>query len=1140
MKRKLFFAAMLLVGASGFNAHAQVNGESYYLYNEDTGLFVSRGKDWGTRSTANYFGIAFTFAQKSDNVFSLKNVDHSLVANKNLYFADNLFTDGTECSWTVIKSGEKIKLSKSNQYLQLQSAGDYLEMVNDVNSATEWTLLTKTEYLAKITATKDAEAVKIANAANISDVTSMSTLISQLGISYIGKDATSKITNASFSTTDNGWQIQDPSNGNRVGNHGFKDNCYEFWNGTAVIKQQITELPKGVYKLTMQGFYRFGGADIADRVKDNGCMTAYVYAGDYRSQLIDWYTVQTDNNPNDRAQAYALFSAGKAVNEVYAYVGDAGVLEIGVYSAGWVDNNWPVLRNFTLTYYTDQVSDEDAQKLLDAIPDGAMNAEIKAALNTAKTTFETSKTVTNYNALQAAIEAANQSIAAYAQLAAAFEEAEDIKTETSKFGATYTATFDTKIAAIKSGYEAGNFKNDEIPAQVALVNDEVVLLVKSQTEAGADLTRAAENASCEAGADHEKPIGWTTSGNNGHFEVNVHSVEADESGMKTPFIENWIGRESTLTSAKVSHDELEGLNKGLYQVTGLIRVYSESGLEPAGVTIFANAATKEITEAGKKFTYNGMKGVYDNLTVTTEVGEDGKLNFGFTIDEGATFNWLSFKNFTITYLGEGISAEQAEELLTSAKEVAEGKMNKDVREALNTAISNFEGDKTSVDYYNELEVAIAAANSSIEAYVHAKTILAELTAEFDKTNFYTAEAYKEHYTDICEAYEAETLTDAAARALSIGDGTKVRVPNNYDDVLLSAWKINGEQAKDYDKALYINTWSTEGNTDGSEYKVPFFEYWVANGESLADATIEGKVAFPEGRYKVTAWVRVRVKDNANAAPTGITMTVNDGEAVDVAAGTKIGSSQLYLKEFTAYGDVTEEGTLAVTFEVNGTNINWLAFKNVYVSPVIVLDETATTAPEAQEGVDVMVNRTMIAEKWNSFCVPFDMEIPEGWNVQELKASEHQDDAIMLTFAPAETIEAGVPYLVKPETAVTSFEAENVNITPELKNTVTDEVTFEGNYVQGFVPEGSYFINASTFYVADQANYVTLKGFRAIITPKVEGMKNVKIFIDNEAVNIADIQSSDVENGAWYTVQGLKVNQPTQGIYIHNGKKVYIK
>jgi hypothetical protein len=46
--------------------------------------------------------------------------------------------------------------------------------------------------------------------------------------------------------------------------------------------------------------------------------------------------------------------------------------------------------------------------------------------------------------------------------------------------------------------------------------------------------------------------------------------------------------------------------------------------------------------------------------------------------------------------------------------------------------------------------------------------------------------------------------------------------------------------------------------------------------------------------------------------------------------------------------------------------------------------------------------------------------------------------------------------------------------------------------------------------------------------------------DNEYTDIQGISADKMMEGAWYTIQGVRVDQPTKGLYIHNGKKVVIK
>ena len=148
-----------------------------------------------------------------------------------------------------------------------------------------------------------------------------------------------------------------------------------------------------------------------------------------------------------------------------------------------------------------------------------------------------------------------------------------------------------------------------------------------------------------------------------------------------------------------------------------------------------------------------------------------------------------------------------------------------------------------------------------------------------------------------------------------------------DEFLLSVWDTNPNFQ---DAPYYINTWSTEGDNDGSNFRVPFFEYWTQDPNSLGERTLTATMTGLEpGNYEVSAWVRVRAKNGYEAPAYGITLQANDGEAVNVAAGKQIGTSQFYLDTFTAKGSVGADGVLKIKFIVAAdNNISWLSFKNV--------------------------------------------------------------------------------------------------------------------------------------------------------------------------------------------------------------------
>ena len=231
----------------------------------------------------------------------------------------------------------------------------------------------------------------------------------------------------------------------------------------------------------------------------------------------------------------------------------------------------------------------------------------------------------------------------------------------------------------------------------------------------------------------------------------------------------------------------------------------------------------------------------------------------------------------------------------------------------------------------------------------------EIKNFLDKTNVYTKEAYdkfneKFPVNEWLAAVEADELDyEAVNAAYATFCPTGWHSSNDVDDLLLSAWTVGGEQCKDYDKALYINTWSTEGNNDGSEFRVPFFEYWTGDGNSLSANVLQATVTDlkPEATYEVSAWVRTRIKNGATAPVYGITYQVGDGEAVDACVGEQVGTSQMYLTTITATGKADADGKLTITFNVAAdNNISWLSYKDVKYS--IVLPEIALSTQYSED------------------------------------------------------------------------------------------------------------------------------------------------------------------------------------------------
>ena len=210
---------------------------------------------------------------------------------------------------------------------------------------------------------------------------------------------------------------------------------------------------------------------------------------------------------------------------------------------------------------------------------------------------------------------------------------------------------------------------------------------------------------------------------------------------------------------------------------------------------------------------------------------------------------------------------------------------------------------------------------------------------------------------------------------------------------------------------------------------------------------------------------------------------------------------------------------------------------------ISFDENSTSI-EAYDGIatGVTLNRTLKADRWNTFCVPFAMDIEklgEGAEVRELASVEQSGDHYRVTFSDAESIEAGKPYLVKVPSDMSSIELTsetgitvNTTITPSVTK---DGVTFTGVYTNGKAPMGSFIISNNKFYNVDSD--VTLKSFRGYITvDSGNSVKALSFDLDDDATGLKDLKDlNDLKE--IYNVAGQRMSKVQKGINIINGKKI---
>lgn len=273
--------------------------------------------------------------------------------------------------------------------------------------------------------------------------------------------------------------------------------------------------------------------------------------------------------------------------------------------------------------------------------------------------------------------------------------------------------------------------------------------------------------------------------------------------------------------------------------------------------------------------------------------------------------------------------------------------------------------------------------------------------------------------------------------------------------------------------------------------------------------------------------------------------------------------KLKLKATAPLGEysLTLKNTL---FEYNSSDKDYaddVTFK-VNVVNFLVLDETSTVAPVAATGVNVKVKRTINANEWSTICLPFAMseaQVKAAFgNDVELKnfsswsSETNIDDEIVsinVGFTSVSAIEANHPYVIKVSTAISEFTVDGVDIDPADAEVVVGKGktkgTFYGNYVAGTeVPEENLFISGNKFYYSTGST--TIKAFRGyfelkdVLDSYYDEAPSRVVFDFGDVTGIQKVSAQGQNDGIYYDLSGRRVEKPSKGVFIVNGKKVIIK
>lgn len=235
------------------------------------------------------------------------------------------------------------------------------------------------------------------------------------------------------------------------------------------------------------------------------------------------------------------------------------------------------------------------------------------------------------------------------------------------------------------------------------------------------------------------------------------------------------------------------------------------------------------------------------------------------------------------------------------------------------------------------------------------------------------------------------------------------------------------------------------------------------------------------------------------------------------------------------------------------------FENMTVTysklPSIDLDESQNNAEtisgNADKTVNVKLTRTLKADVWNTFCVPFDVTVEgsplEGATIKQIASVTEKDDGAVINFvnAPA-TLEAGKAYLVRTATAIVNptFNGVTVkNVTP-TNCSGNEKYQLIGIYSPLNIDASLYgkvFGINNQDKLAKVKENTSIKGMRAYFL-LANSATAAKLNFGGELTGIDAVDNGEaVMTGKVYNLNGQYVGNSLEGlkkgVYVVNGKKV---
>lgn len=286
----------------------------------------------------------------------------------------------------------------------------------------------------------------------------------------------------------------------------------------------------------------------------------------------------------------------------------------------------------------------------------------------------------------------------------------------------------------------------------------------------------------------------------------------------------------------------------------------------------------------------------------------------------------------------------------------------------------------------------------------------------------------------------------------------------------------------------------------------------------------------DGKYKLMAQGYAIGGDNSLSL-------VNEAEAATFYFGKNLttdsnGDPNLIWFFDTTHAESNNDKTAGSTALNVDQSLNITLLPNRYGASAWLVEEVKT--------LDVAMN-TVGDETWATLYLPFSVTTPTG--LTAYTGTQKDENTIELTAVANGVIPAGTGVVLKGTTDSYTLTLTNDEAAPVEDNVISGtclpisvtEAELENYYVLSTLGGviGLYWPMTGTTELAANKAFIARSGAAGAAGYRF-------IFGDDTTVGIGDAVLGQPTDAPYYDLTGRRVAKPVKGIYIHNGKKVFIK